>query len=64
MKTTRNIDQNYTVTGHTKAGDLVQYAVNKDRGSGWTVHLVYGQGIQFPELYRTKAAAIKAINNQ
>ncbi len=63
MKTTRNTDTGYTVTGHTKAGDLVQYTVT-NHGNGWTVYLVYGQGAQLHSLYTTKKSAVQAIVNQ
>lgn len=62
MKTTRN-NHGYTVTGHTKAGDLVQYTVT-NHGSGWTVYLVYGQGAHLTNLYPTKKSAVQAITNQ
>jgi hypothetical protein len=62
MKTTRN-NTGYTVTGHTKAGELVQYTVT-NHGSGWTVYLVYGQGAQLTNLYPTKRSAVQAITNQ
>jgi hypothetical protein len=65
MKTTRNTDQagGYTVCGYTKGDKLVAYTVT-NHGSGWTVYLVYGQGAQLTNLYRTKAAAVQAITNQ
>ena len=63
MKTTRHAAQDYTVCGHTKAGNLVQYTVT-NHGSGWTVYLVYGQGAQLTNLYSTKAQAVQAITNQ
>ena len=64
MKTTRNTDHTgYTVTGHTKAGELVQYAVTKN-GYGWSVDLVYGHGVHLSRLYDTKAQAVQAIENQ
>lgn len=63
MKTTRTASGVYTVTGHTRAGELVQYEVSKN-GHGWTVDLVYGQGATLDRLYTTKADAIKAITNQ
>jgi hypothetical protein len=63
MKTTRNTDTGYTVTGYTKAGDLVQYTVTKN-GHGWSVDLVYGQGVHLNQLYNTKAQAINAIKQQ
>lgn len=62
MKTTRDTT-GYTVTGHTKAGELVQYTVTKN-GHGWSVDHVYGQGVQLNQLYATKAEAVNAINNQ
>lgn len=62
MKTTRD-NQGYTVTGHTKEGELVQYTVTKN-GHGWSVDRVYGQGVQLNRLYATKAEAVQAINNQ
>lgn len=63
MKTTRNSQGTYTVTGHTAAGDLVQYEVTRN-GHGWTVDLVYGKGVSLNLLYSTKAAAVQAIQNQ
>lgn len=63
MKTTRNTDHGYTVTGYTKAGDLVQYTVT-NHGRGWTVYLVYGQGAQLTNLYPTKKSAVQAIIHQ
>ena len=62
MKTTRD-NQGYTVTGHTKAGELVQYTVTKN-GHGWAVDLVYGQGARLNYLYATKAEAVNAIAKQ
>lgn len=63
MKTTRNTDQGYTVTGYTKADELVQYTVTKN-GHGWSVDLVYGNGVNLSYLYATKAEAVQAIKNQ
>ena len=63
MKTTRNTDTGYTVTGFTAQGELVQYEVTKN-GHGWSVDLVYGQGVQLNLLYDTKAQAVHAIENQ
>ena len=63
MKVTRNDTGIYIVTGHTKAGELVQYEVQRN-GHGWSVSLVYGNGAHLHMLYTTKAAAIQAINNQ
>jgi len=63
MKTTRNADQGYTVTGYTKADELVQYTVTKN-GHGWSVDLVYGKGVYLSHLYATKAQAVRAIENQ
>lgn len=62
MKTTRNTD-GYTVTGYTKTDELVQYTVTKN-GHGWSVDLVYGQGVHLSHLYATKAQAVQAIENQ
>ena len=63
MKVTRNDTGVYTVTGHTRAGELVQYEVERN-GSGWSVSLVYGKGIDLHTLYATKAAAVQAITHQ
>lgn len=63
MKTTRNTDSGYTVTGYTKAGELVQYTVTKN-GHGWAVDLIYGQGVHLNHLYDSKAQAVQAIKNQ
>ena len=63
MKTTRNADQGYTVTGYTQAGELVQYTITKN-GHGWSVDLVYGKGQALSSLYPTKAEAVKDIKNQ
>lgn len=63
MKTTRNEAGAYTVTGHTRAGELVQYEVERN-GSGWSVTLVYGQGDDLHHLYASKALAVQAIENQ
>ena len=63
MKTTRNEAGIYTVTGHTRAGDLVQYEVERN-GHGWSVTLVYGQGADLHYLYASKALAVQAIENQ
>ena len=62
MKTTRNTD-GYTVSGYTDSGELVQYTVSKN-GHGWSVDLVYGNGVILSHLYATKAAAVEAITNQ
>lgn len=65
MKTTRNTDQagGYTVCGYTKGDNLVAYTVTKN-SHGWSVDLVYGQGVKLNHLYHTKAEAVNAINNQ
>ena len=63
MKTTRAATGQYSVTGHTKADELVQYEVTKTTG-GWSVRLVYGKGAGLTKVYATKAEAIEAINNQ
>lgn len=63
MKTTRNTAGTYTVTGHTRTGELVQYEVERN-GSGWSVTLVYGKGATLGRLYTTKADAIQAIESQ
>jgi septal ring-binding cell division protein DamX len=63
MKTTKTSQGAYSVTGHTKAGDLVQYEVARN-GHGWSVDLVYGNGAVFNMLYPTKAEAIAAIAGQ
>ena len=63
MKVTRNDTGIYTVTGHTRAGDLVQYEVERN-GHGWSVSLVYGKGATLNLLYATKAQALQAINHQ
>lgn len=63
MKTTKDLNGGYTVTGYTKAGDLVQYTVAKN-GHGWAVDLVYGQGVHLNRLYGSKAQAVQAIKNQ
>lgn len=63
MKITRNEAGIYTVTGHTKVGELVQYEVERN-GSGWAVTLVYGQGTDLHYLYASKALAVQAIENQ
>ena len=64
MKTTRNTDHTgYTVTGYTAAGELVQYTVTKN-GHGWSVDLVYGQGVHLNHLYDSKAQAVQSIKNQ
>jgi poly(3-hydroxybutyrate) depolymerase len=63
MKTTRNTDQGYTVSGYTKADQLVQYTITKN-GHGWSTDLVYGQGTEFNQLFSTKAEAVQAIINQ
>ena len=62
MKTTRD-NQGYTVTGHTKECELVQYTGTKN-GHGWSFDRGYGQGVQLNRLYATKAEAVQAINNQ
>ena len=69
MKTTRNSDQGYTVIGHTKSDELVQYNVKREGSGwttiGWTADLVYGNGNQFrKQLFSTKTDAINAIKNQ
>lgn len=68
MKTTRNEAGIYTVTGHTKAGELVQYEITREGSGwytiGWFVTLVYGKGETFKAIYATKADAVKAITNQ
>lgn len=63
MKTTRINSGTYTVTGHTSAGDLVQYEVSRN-GSGWAVDLVFGKGAALNLLYPTKSEAVQAITNQ
>jgi hypothetical protein len=63
MRTTKDTQGAYTVTGHTRAGELVQYTVTKN-GHGWTAELVYGKGQVFNALYDTKAQAVDAIKNQ
>ena len=63
MKTTKDLSGGYTVTGYTEAGELVQYTVTKN-GHGWSVDLVYGQGVRLNHLYATKAQAVEAIKNQ
>lgn len=65
MKTTRNTDQagGYTVCGYTKGDKLVAYTVSKN-GHGWSVDLVYGQGLQLNHLYSTKREAVQSIINQ
>lgn len=63
MKTTRNEAGIYTVTGHTRAGDLVQYEIERN-GHGWSVTLVYGRGADLHHLYASKALAVQAIENQ
>ena len=63
MKTTRITTSQYSVTGHTKADELVQYEVSKNQ-SGWSVELVYGKGAGLTKAYATKAEAIEAIKNQ
>ena len=63
MKTTKDINGGYNVTGHTKEGELVQYNIFKN-GHGWAVDLVYGRGAQLSYLYSTKAEAVNAIKNQ
>ena len=63
MKTIRIQAGTYAVTGHTKAGELVQYDVERN-GSGWVVTLVYGQGADLHHLYASKALAVQAIKNQ
>lgn len=68
MKTTRSAE-GYTVTGHTKAGELVQYSVTRE-GSGWSTigwfaTLVYGKGEDFTKnIFATKAEAVNAISHQ
>lgn len=63
MKTTRTATGQYSVTGYTKADELVQYEVSKNQ-IGWSVKLVYGKGADVTKVYATKAEAIEAINNQ
>lgn len=68
MKTTRNTSGEYTVTGNTKTGDLVQYAIRRE-GSGWLtigwfVERIYGNGLDLKSIYATKAQAVQAIANQ
>lgn len=63
MKTTKDLSGGYTVTGYTKAGEMVQYTVAKN-GHGWTADLVCGKGQQLPTLYPTKAEAVQAVRNQ
>jgi hypothetical protein len=63
MKTTRTATGQYSVTGYTKADELVQYEVSKTQ-SGWSVQRVYGKGEALTKVYATKAEAIEAINNQ
>lgn len=67
MKTTRTASGVYTVTGHTKAGDLVQYEITREGSGwytiGWVVSLVYGKGQTF-KMFNTKAQAVKAITDQ
>ena len=63
MKTTRTATGQYSVTGYTKADELVQYEITKN-GHAWMVELVYGKGEDFKMLYATKAEAIEAIKNQ
>lgn len=63
MKTTRTSTGTYTVTGHTAAGDLVQYEVTRN-GHGWSIDLVYGKGAALNHLYTSKAEAVQAIINQ
>ena len=62
MKTTRSTE-GYTVTGHTRAGELVQYTVTKN-GSGWSADLVYGKGQHLNTLYTTKKTAVEAVTKQ
>jgi hypothetical protein len=69
MKTTRNTDKGYTVTGHTNTNELVQYNVTREGSGwmsiGWTIELVYGNGKQFKkQLFSTKTDAVNAIKNQ
>ena len=68
MKTTKDLNGGYTVTGYTvtsytKEGVLVQYTVTKN-GHGWSAYLVYGAGQSLNHLYDTKAEAVEAITNQ
>jgi len=60
MKITRTATGVYTMTGHTEAGDLVQYEIS-DCCDAWAVTLIYGVGFKFNELFNTKGAAVKAI---
>jgi hypothetical protein len=63
MKTTRITTSQYSVTGYTKADELVQYEVTKNQ-CGWSAKLVYGKGAGLTKVYATKAEAIEAIQNQ
>jgi len=63
MKTTHLSTGNYVISGHTKAGELVQYEITKN-GHGWSADLIYGQGISFNQLFSTKASVIQAITHQ
>lgn len=68
MKTTRNASGTYNVTGHTSAGNLVQYTITREGSGwhtiGWFVDLVYGNGQAFKTIFNTKAQAVQAIANQ
>jgi hypothetical protein len=68
MKTARISSGVYAVTGHTRAGDLVQYEITREGSGwhtiGWFVTLVYGKGETFKTIYATKADAVKVITNQ
>ena len=66
MKTTRITDggiKSYVVTGYTVTNKLVQYTLFKN-GHGWTTESIYGEGVDFHQLFPTKAEAVVAINNQ
>ncbi len=63
MKTTHINAGNYVISGYTKADELVQYEITKN-GSGWSADLIYGKGVNFNQLFSTKAEAVQAINNQ
>jgi hypothetical protein len=63
MKTSHLSAGSYVISGHTKAGDLVQYEITKN-GHGWSADLVYGQGARFDQLFSTKAEAVQAITHQ
>lgn len=63
MKTAKINQGEYVVTGYTKAGELVQYSVERN-GSWWAVDLVCGKGVALNMLYSTKGEAVAAIKNQ